>query len=198
VGRERRGGRCLRPGPSTPASLSQWWLSLEDPLLARLVDRALRANLGVQAAEARIRAERALRSVAAADLFPTVNAEGAYNRLRSSPNALGAQRGGTNGQVENLYQAGFDASWELDLFGGIRRGVEAADADVGAAVEDLRDVLVSLLGEVASQYVSYRGAAQEVAIAESNLVSQRATLELTRRRLAAGLASELDVVRAEA
>jgi len=185
---------------SGPASttLSEWWVSLHDPLLDRLVARALEANLSVQEAEARVRAARSLRSVAAADLLPTVNTDGGYSRFRNSANAPGAPGGSLNGHVENLYQAGFDASWELDLFGGIRRSVEAADADVGASIEDLRDVLVSLLGEVANQYVTYRGAAEQREIAENNVATQQATLELTRRRLAAGLASELDVVRAEA
>jgi NodT family efflux transporter outer membrane factor (OMF) lipoprotein len=184
-------------GPSA-TTLSEWWLALHDPLLDRLVARALEANLSVLEAEARVRAARSLRSVAAADLFPTVNTNTSYSRFRNSTNAPGASGGSLNGHVENLYQAGFDASWELDLFGGIRRSVEAADADVGASVDDLRDVLVSLLGEVANQYVAYRGAAQQREIAENNVATQQATLELTRRRLAAGLASELDVVRAEA
>jgi len=184
-------------GPS-PTPLSEWWLSLHDPLLDRLVERALEANLGVQEAEARVRAARALRSAAVADLLPTLNTGGGYSRFRNSANAPGAPNGSLNGHVENLYQAGFDASWELDFFGGIRRSVEAADADVDASVEDLRDVLVTLLGEVANQYVAYRGAVQQQEIAESNVATQQATLELTRRRLAAGLASELDVVRAEA
>ncbi len=155
------------------------------------------ANLSVQEAEARVRAARALRSVAAADLLPTVNTDGGYSRFRSSENAPGASRGSTNGHVENLYQAGFDASWELDLFGGIRRSVEAADADVGASIEDLRDVLVSLLGEVATVRQLPRSG-QQREIAENNVATQQATLELTRRRFAAGLASELDVARAEA
>ena len=102
------------------------------------------------------------------------------------------------GKQSNFYQAGFDASWEIDVFGGIRRGIEAADAEVEASVEARRDVLVTLLAEVARNYIEVRGLQAEIAIARQNLEAQKKTLELTQARFRAGRAAELDVVRAQA
>ncbi len=102
------------------------------------------------------------------------------------------------GRQSNFYQAGFDASWELDVFGGIRRGIEAADAEVEATVEARRDVLVTLLAEVARNYVDVRGLQAQIGVARQNLEAQKKTLELTQARLQAGRAAELDVVRAQA
>src|SRR5262249_43921677 len=98
----------------------------------------------------------------------------------------------------NLYQVGFDASWEIDLFGGKRRAVEAANAEIGAEIENRRQVLVSLLAEVARNYVELRASQRRIGIARDNLNAQQETLDLTRVRYQAGLVSDLDVARAEA
>jgi NodT family efflux transporter outer membrane factor (OMF) lipoprotein len=97
-----------------------------------------------------------------------------------------------------MFQAGLDAAWELDFFGGVRRGIEAADADLRAAVEDTRDVWVTLTAEVAINYITLRGLQQQIAIAQQNLDAQRETVDITRRRLSVGFASALDVANAEA
>lgn len=191
-------------GPSVataaPMTLANWWSTFHDSTLDQLIQRAVQANWNLRRAEARVREARARRGVAAADLDPTLNASGSYTRNRPSTNVFGASPGNAGNQVQgyDLYQVGFDAAWELDVFGGVRRNIEAADADVAAGIEDRRDVLVSLLAEVARNYVELRGAQREAAIARENLAAQRGTVDLTRLRFEAGLASALDIARAEA
>ncbi len=106
--------------------------------------------------------------------------------------------GGLPGVTTNLYQVGFDAAWELDIFGGVRRSVEAAGADLDASIEDRRNVLVTLLAEVARDYVTLRGTQRQIAIARENLESQRQTLGLTIDRFNNGFTTQLDVARARA
>jgi outer membrane protein, multidrug efflux system len=178
-----------------------WWAGLNDPVLNSLVERAVRANLDLRLAQARVREARAQRGVVKSDLYPDVNAFGSYQRFRASKNTAtqGTNVSQSSNNIEgNLYQAGFDASWELDIFGGKRREVEAADAVIAAEIENSRDVLVTLLAEVARNYVDLRAVQQQSAIARSNLDAQKETLELTTTRFDAGLASNLDVSRAEA
>jgi NodT family efflux transporter outer membrane factor (OMF) lipoprotein len=172
-----------------------WWTTFDDQLLMSLVTRTAQANLTLQQAEARVREARASRRIAAADLWPQAEATGSYTRERTSNNGLGL---GAGGKVFNLFQAGFDANWEVDVFGGNRRAVEAADASVEAAEDDRNAVLVSLMGEVGLEYVTYRSLQQRIALANQNLAAQQATLDLTRRLFNAGLAPELDVQRAAA
>jgi NodT family efflux transporter outer membrane factor (OMF) lipoprotein len=192
--------------------VARWWTSFNDPTLDALIDRAVASNLDLRLATARLREARALRGVVGADLFPDVNVAGAYTRSRTSENAFsfdqpsGGGGGGSPGfgpfgepgDTQSLYQAGFDANWELDVFGGVRRSIEAADADIGAAVEGRRDALVTLLAEVARNYVELRGFQRRLEIAGQNLKVQQDTLELTRARFEAQLVSELDVTRADA
>ena len=176
-----------------------------DPLLDSLVERAVKSNLDLRLAEARIREARASRVVTASGAWPTVDVSGSYTRNRSSENAFGVP---TQGAVitppgginldQNLYRSGFDANWEIDVFGGVRRSVEAADATIEATVEDRRDVLVTLLGEVATNYIDLRGFQRQLAVARDNLKSQQDTLQLTQVRFQAGLASDLDVAQQEA
>jgi NodT family efflux transporter outer membrane factor (OMF) lipoprotein len=176
------------------AVVAEWWKTFRDAELTSLVDRALESNLDLKLAEARVREARGLRGVSAGALLPSANASAGYSRNRFSESVPlpGA------GSQSNFYQAGFDASWELDVFGGIRRTVEAADAEVEASVEARRDVLVTLSAEVARNYIEVRGLQAQVAIARQNLDAQKRTLELTQARLQAGRAAELDVVRAQA
>ena len=187
------------------AELTRWWTKFNDPVLDSLVDRAVKSNLDLRLAEARIREARASRVVTASGAWPTVDVSGSYTRNRSSENAFGVP---TQGAVitppgginldQNLYRSGFDANWEIDVFGGVRRSVEAADATIDATVEDRRDVLVTLLGEVATNYVDLRGFQRQLAVARANLKTQQDTLELTQVRFQAGLASDLDVAQQEA
>jgi len=186
---------------SRPLDLVRWWTAFEDPLLDSLVDRAVRSNLDLRVAEARVREARAARAAIAAGQWPAVNTSGSYARSRTSENALNfpSQGGASNFKLErNLFDAGFDANWEVDVFGGVRRRVEAADATVEATEYSRRDVLVTLLGDVARNYIDLRGAQRRLAVAHANLESQEDSLELTRVRFKAGLASDLDVARAEA
>lgn len=182
---------------TTDPVAASWWTSFGDAELASLVERAVAGNYDVQQAEARIREARAARRIAAADLWPAVQAGASYDRERTSANGpTGSSPLG--GKWIDLFQVGFDANWELDVFGGTRRAVEAADAAVAAAEADRDAVLVTLLGDVGFEYVTYRSLQRRVALATENLEAQRATLGLTRRLLDAGLAPELDVTRAEA
>jgi NodT family efflux transporter outer membrane factor (OMF) lipoprotein len=177
-----------------PAEVAEWWKSFRDPELSGLIVRAAESNLDLRLAEARVREARGLRGVAAGALLPEASASAGYSRNRTSENVPlpGA------GQQSNLYQAGFDAAWEIDVFGGIRRTVEAADAGVDAAVEARRNVSVTLLAEVGRNYIEIRGLQAQIAIAFQNLEAQKKTLELTQARFQAGRAAELDVVRARA
>jgi len=178
------------------AQMATWWEVFHDPQLASLMQWAAAANLDLQQAAERIRQARALRTIAAATLWPNVGSQDSYAREHSSANSLGSPN--ALGRTFNLYQVGFDASWEIDVFGGNRRAEEAADARLEAAQFDWASVLVTLLGEVGSNYVTYRSLQQRVRIATDNVKSQRDTLALTRRLFAAGLATDLDVARAEA
>ena len=195
-----------------PGQLASWWKRFDDPVLDQLIQEAVAGSPTLRQAEARVRLARAQRQIAAAPLWPFLNSSASYERLRISKNAFGggasASSGGTTaapgaagggGSFDtNLYQAGFDASWELDVFGRTRRSVEAADANYGAAVEDRRDVLVSLLAEVGLNYMQLRGFQRQIIIAENNLQTQRQTLELTQLRLSGGIATELEVDQAAA
>lgn len=184
------------PGPS----LAEWWRMFHDAPLERLVARAIGANLDLRIAEARVREARALRGVARSALWPTVDGAAAYSRARQSQNGLlgGAARRGLVPLETDLYEAALDASWEIDIFGGTRRAVETAEAEIGAADEARRDVLVTLLGELGSTYIELRGLQQELAVTAANIEGQEQTLALTRDRVRAGLATELDVTRAQA
>jgi NodT family efflux transporter outer membrane factor (OMF) lipoprotein len=177
------------------ADLTRWWTVFGDPALDALIERACAANHDLEQATARLREARARAGVARAELWPEVDAAGGASRNRASENGALPPIGDPE---YDLYSAGFDARWELDVFGGTRRAIEAAEADIGAALEDRRAVLVSLLGEVASAYVDLRGNQRLASVARDNIEASRSTLELTRTRRAAGLATELDVTRAEA
>jgi len=184
-----------------PVAMTRWWTTFNDPLLNSLVERAVKSNFDVRIAEARIREARASRAVVAAGAWPTVDVSASYRRNRTSENALAlgslAPQGGGNVE-QDLFKTGFDASWEIDIFGGVRRSVEAADATIAASVESRRDVLVTLLGDVAKNYIDLRGFQRRLAVARANLKAQQDTLELTRIRFQAGLTSDLDVAQAEA
>lgn len=185
---------------SNSGDLSAWWQSLRDEGLNRLIARVVKSNRDLLIAAARVREARALRGVVSARLWPTVDGSTAYTRVRSSENGLLGQAA-TRGLLPletDLYDAALDAVWELDIFGGTRRTVEAAEAEISAAQESWRDVLVSLLAEAGLNYIELRGLQKELAVTQANLKAQKQTLELTRDRVRAGLATELDVTRAAA
>jgi outer membrane protein, multidrug efflux system len=172
------------------AKLAQWWEMFGDPELTSLISRAVKNNLDLKQAASRIREARAARSISKAGLFPTLDASGSATRSHSNV--------GTNSGTQTLYSAAFDALWEIDLFGRVRRSVEAADADLQASVEDLHDVHVSLAAEVALNYIDLRTFQSRLSLAELNLKNLEETYELTRKRCQAGLTDELDVQQAKA
>jgi len=174
-------------GTAAPAaaSLAGWWQRFDDPQLTALVMQALQANNDVRTAQAALRQSRAQRDVAAAGLLPTVNAAASAQRSRA----------GHNDPV-NSYQAGFDASWEPDIFGGVASGVAAAQADTQAAAASLANVQVSIAAEVAATYMDLCALELRLAIARDNLASQEETLQIAQWRAQAGLTTSLDVEQA--
>jgi NodT family efflux transporter outer membrane factor (OMF) lipoprotein len=183
------------------AALERWWTELGDPTLEKLVQGAVAGNLDLKIAAARVQEARAARGIAASAGKPQIDGAAAATRASRSEAAPPFEDGGGNAfgsRTQDVFEVGFDASWELDLFGGVRRDVEAAVAQVQAAEESRRDVLISLLAEVARSYAELRGAQRRLEILEATVGSQEDTLELARARFEAGMGSELDVARAQA
>jgi NodT family efflux transporter outer membrane factor (OMF) lipoprotein len=194
-----------------------WWRWFGDPVLDDLVSRAVAANTDVRVAAARLRESRAQRGVVVAALFPRADLSGSFSNSRFSENGflsgLGGVGGGGGGaggegggglpgaivpgQQINLWQAGVDASWEIDLFGRNTRALEAAGADIGAAEFGLGDALVAVAAEVAEGYVQLRGVQSRLKLARRTLASERETLSVLREQSTAGIASDLDVSRAD-
>ncbi len=204
-------GETLKGGAAAkPVELAQWWTLFKDPTLDSLIERAVVSNLDLRIAEARVREARAARGYSLADFLPLGAASATYKHAQiKKPSAGPTGIVGTIGAIAgvgqpdikrqvDLHQAGFDASWELDVFGGNRRAAQAAKADVDAARDNRNGVLVTLMAEVARNYLDLRGSQNRLTIAEENIKGQQETLELTRARHQAGLTSELDVKRAEA
>jgi len=180
---------------------SSWWSWFNDPEFDSLVQRAARSNLDLRVAEARLRQSRAVREMGAANFWPSMDASGSYARERFSENQpfFGVLPLPPNFPFEySVYKAGFDASWEIDLFGGKRRALEAATAEWEGAIEARNDAMVSLLAEVARNYVELRGGQWRLEIAHRSLKLQQEASELVRARFQTGVASELDVTRSAA
>jgi outer membrane protein, multidrug efflux system len=174
-------------------ALRFWWKILRDPILNSLMDRAVSGNPDIRIAQARVRQARALSLVSSSRLLPEGGVTGAYERARSTePASFGGDR------QNNLFLADFDASWEIDIFGGLRRGVEAAEADLEASGDALRDTLVTLQGEVARNYLVYRGLQLRLDIARQTAYIRRENVEITEARARGGFVSELDLARARA
>ncbi len=180
------------PSVATTA-LGEWWRDLRDPLLDQLMTRAVDGNLDVAAAKAKIRAARALRREATGALQPTL--DGTASAKREQATATSTPSGS---RVSSQFQAGFDASWELDLFGANARSVEAATANVAATEADLDATLLTLVGDVASYYVEARGYQARISLARRTAKSQRETAALTRTKFDAGSASAVDSSKADA
>jgi len=170
-----------------------WWKQFNDPVLDALIQRAAANNLDLRIAVARLQESRALLSGAKSDRLPTIGVGADYTRSRGQQPGFGEQRITTT-----TYQAGFDASWELDLFGGVRRSVEAANADLGASEAALHDAQVSLLAEVARNYFELRGSQLRLEVARRDIDNQQATVRLTETQFQLGSGSEQDVASAKA
>jgi len=183
------------------AAASTWWTSFNDVELDSLIQRAAQSNPDLRVAEARLRQARSVREMSAADLWPSLDASGSYARAKQSENQplIGELPLPPNFPFEySVYNAGFDASWEIDLFGAKRRALEAATAESEGAVEARNDAMVSLLAEVARNYVELRGSQHRLEIAQHDLKLQEEALQLTRARFQSGVINELDVTRAAA
>jgi NodT family efflux transporter outer membrane factor (OMF) lipoprotein len=172
------------------------WEQLGDSTLSRLIGEVLRANPDIQSATARVRGARAARLSATLDFVPTVTAAGGYTRQRLA--AASFPIGGGSFPDQNIWDAGFDASWELDVFGRVRKNVKGQGQLVDAAREDLRNVQVTLAAEVARAYFELRGAQELFAVATRNAENQRNTLKVTQDRLDAGTGTAFDTERAKA
>jgi NodT family efflux transporter outer membrane factor (OMF) lipoprotein len=198
------------PSTQRAADVTRYWEVFKDPTLDSLVDRAAESNLDLQLAEARVRQSRALRDYANGGFFPTVDADASYSREKVSGAEFGTGATGTAGGAGlggsavaipsrfDFFQAGFDASYELDVFGGVRRNAEAAQADLEAQLDNRRSVLMTLVSEVAVDYMTLRGAQRQLEIAQENISTQQQTVALTKSRFNAGIASDLDVAQAQA
>ena len=169
------------------ASLAAWWQRFDDPQLEALVASALQANTSIQGAQAALRQAQALRDVAAAALWPTLDASASAQRSKA-----GAQRAGNN------FQLGLDAKWQVDVFGVRRAAVDASVASAWASQASLGDVQVQIAAEVALNYILLRTAQARAVIAGENLASQEETLQITQWRQQAGLVSSLEAEQARA
>jgi multidrug efflux system outer membrane protein len=175
-------------------TVEQFWKQFGDETLNRLISEAMAANHDLRIALARLHEARAARGESRFDFAPTVSASGGYTQQRLAR----SQRIGSTPDETDLYDAGFDAFWELDFFGRVRRGFEARNAQVGAAEANLRDAQTIVMAEVARTYLELRGHQSQLDVARRNVANQTDTLKLTNARLDAGQGTELDTSRAQA
>jgi NodT family efflux transporter outer membrane factor (OMF) lipoprotein len=183
--------------PLSQEALATWWRTFNDPVLDSLIDRAVNQNLDLKSAAARVREARALLGVARSGYYPTVGANASGSRFRNSEKTAGGAFANAD-RAHSLYDASIDASYEIDVFGGVRRGVEAANADIDSLIEDRRDVMITLAAEVGRAYTDLRGFQRRVNLSEQIIRASRETVELTRSRFQAGLAGDLEVAQAQA
>jgi NodT family efflux transporter outer membrane factor (OMF) lipoprotein len=212
----------VRPPESKPVAQAvdpQWWHLFGDPQLTKLEEQVASENLDVKVATYRLAESRDQLGIARAALFPTLNGNVSYDRQQSSNNGFfsvvpeGEATGtAANGAINNstggintpgfapfdVWQGGFDASWEIDLWGKNRRTVESAAATAEAAGESQRAVLLSSLAEVARDYIQLRGTQEQLRIANENVKTAQQSLGLTRERAAGGVTTDLDVANASA
>ncbi len=195
-----------------------WWNLFSDPELTKLEERVAAQNLDVQVATVRLAELRAQLGIVASSALPTLESDASYQRLKASNNGafaglstiaagagasgqtnatVGGVKGATIGAID-IYQAGFDASWEIDLWGRVRRSVEAAGANVTQSEETRRDTLLSSLAEVARDYLQLRGTQTRLQIARDNVKSAQQSLDVTRQRAEGGVTTDLDVANASA
>ncbi len=190
-------GNLSQPNIATNQTAVTWWHGFNDPRLDALVTQAFAANHDLRIATARVLEARALRTQAILNLAPIVHADASYTRSLASadaePFALSRDQ-----RTMGLYNGGFDATWELDIFGRVRRSVEAATAEVALAEASRQDVLVTLAAEMARNYFDLRGGQQQLKVFRRNAQTQRETVDLTLSKFRAGRTTELDVARARA
>lgn len=179
---------------ATPV-LARWWKRLSDPVLNTMIDEAVQDNRDVATAKARVREARASYRQTVGALFPTIKSTSSVTRQKIGPGLAS----GIDAAIIppfTQYQAGFDANWEIDIFGKNQRGAEAAGYGVESADENFRHTLLTLIGDVASNYVMARGYQARMALARRTAAAQRETAELTGTRFEAGGASAVDLANA--
>jgi multidrug efflux system outer membrane protein len=176
--------------------VANWWRNFNDPTLDQLVNRALTNNHDLRIAAANVREARALRRFNQFDLLPVPEASAGYTKARSSGAAIPFLP--ASARQTELYDAGFDATWELDFFGRVRRSIQASTAELEVAEANRRDVQVTLISEVARNYFELRGAQNELAVALRSVENQQGTVSITQARFEGGRGTELDVARAQA
>jgi outer membrane protein, multidrug efflux system len=194
-----------------PQTVVRWWSTFQEPMLSSLIERGAGSNLDLRAAVLRITEARAQRDVEAGGFWPTLDVNASFTRQRLSESTATGAAFTSFGNVSipgipragfpnpyNQFQLGASASWEPDLFGRVRRSVEAANADLRASVEDQHAVLVSLCADVARAYIELRGAQLRMEVTARSLATQQELYDLTRQRQAVGLTTELDVANAGA
>lgn len=187
----------VNQGPE--ATLQTWWTVFDDPVLNQLIDRARSGNLDLQTAAARVRAARSSLAITSGERLPEIDGIGQASRDRQSDDGWLAQVAPDNGfDAQNLYELGLDASWEIDLFGRIRRSIESSEAQYQSTLETERDVMVTLFAEVARTYIQVREFQGRLVYARENIKVQGEALDLAKERYATGLSSQLDVVQAQA
>lgn len=174
-----------------------WWTKFNDEKLNSLVSRSLAANHDLKIAAARVREARAIERVAQSKLYPTIDLGAAFFETHGDSAGFGAPWG-LPGITSSFYHLGFDATYEVDLFGGVRRSIEAARTGAEATEDERRGVQVTLLGEVAREYIALRALQTRLDIARQNLSDQRRTLAIVQKRFDSGLAPNFDLVRASA
>ena len=169
----------------------QWWTLLDDPVLNNLIDKAAIDNLDAKIALARVEEARAKFGIVEATKFPEIESVGDASRKSNSKSATG-DRG-----TDNYTSIGLDLSWEIDIFGYVRRSIEAADAQLQASVENYRDVMVIMYAEIARNYISLRTFQERLQFALENVKTQRETFNIVNARYKAELVSEVDVLQSE-
>jgi len=174
----------------------EFWKQFNDEQLNDLIERALVANHDIRIATSRLREARALRGQAKLDLAPTVTASSGYTKARASDRQLGPLQ--NVDREQDFYDSGFDAFWELDFFGRVRRGVEASTAQLQSAEASVYATQVSVTAEVARNYFELRGAQEQLEVARRNAENQGETVRITTARLDAGRGTQLDASRAQA
>ena len=188
---------------SKGADVTEWWRKLNDPSLDALIEHAAANNNDIRIAYARIMEARANRGVARAERFPVISARSSAKGLRLSETGLETANMPESSAAgydptQGLTDAGFDASWEIDLFGRVKREIEAADAVIETSEADLEDAMVTLLSELARNYVTLRKTQSQIAIIKQNLDLQQKSLELTLKRFEQGVDTQLNITRTEA
>lgn len=177
--------------PAKPAQLAQWWKRFNDPILDSLIEQAVTNNNDVASAKAKIREARAAVQQAGGALYPTLDGKGSAQRSKS-----GGGGSGSGGESTNL-SAGLNTSWEIDLFGANYRAIEAARYGLDAEQENMHAILVTMIGDITTNYADLRGLQARIALTQRTVASQRKTAELTRARFNAGDISEVDLANAE-